>query len=253
MLQAISSLAFRDSIDNYYDSRWDRAFFSSRVANRTGVASDSAQRGPLNRGVPRERLWPFRDFIVSSDSVDLAGQWTRGDEQAATELFDRYASRLIAVARRSISERLAQRVDPEDVVQSACRSVFSGLREGKYLIERGGDLWRLLAKITISKVRKQAETHLAQKRSMDREHRGSSHDNDAGFGASREPSPEDVAQMVDLLQTVMKDLDPVQQRMLELRLQGYRLEEVAVETQRSERTVRRLLEFVRNRWVELQG
>jgi hypothetical protein len=38
--------------------------------------------------------------------------------------------------------------------------------------------------------------------------------------------------------------------MLQLRLQGYRLEEIAAETERSERTVRRLFEFLRTRWQD---
>lgn len=185
-----------------------------------------------------------------AESVDLAGQWARGDEQAATALFDRYVERLIAMARTMLSEKLGRRVDAEDVVQSAYRSFFLGAREGKYVIERGGDLWRLLATITVSKVRKQAEFHHAAKRSLRREEPQPDTNGAALLTHTPEPTPDEALVLTDLLETVMRELDPVQQKMLQLRLQGYRLEEIAAETQRSERTVRRLFEFLRTRWQD---
>ena len=50
------------------------------------------------------------------DSVELLARWKRGDETAATELFDRYVNRLISLARSRLSERMQRRVEPEDVV-----------------------------------------------------------------------------------------------------------------------------------------
>ena len=44
--------------------------------------------------------------------VDL---WRTGDQQAARELVDCYIDRLLSLARRRISQRLASRIDPEDV------------------------------------------------------------------------------------------------------------------------------------------
>lgn len=185
-----------------------------------------------------------------AESVDLAGQWARGDEQAAAALFDRYVERLVAMARGMLSEKLGRRVDAEDVVQSAYRSFFLGAREGKYVIERGGDLWRLLATITVSKVRKQAEFHHAGKRSLKREEPQPETAGATLLAPTSEPSPDEALALADLLENVMRELDPIQQKMLQLRLQGYRLEEIAAETQRSERTVRRLFEHLRVRWQE---
>jgi hypothetical protein len=55
-----------------------------------------------------------------------------------------YANRLIALARSRLSSKLAGRIDPEDVVQSVYRSFFAEARAGRYHLDRGGDLWRLL-------------------------------------------------------------------------------------------------------------
>jgi DNA-directed RNA polymerase specialized sigma24 family protein len=43
----------------------------------------------------------------------------------------------------------------------------------------------------------------------------------------------------------MSKLEPLERRMLEMRLQGYNLEEIAAATQRTERTVRRALTEVK--------
>src|SRR5262249_45888213 len=63
-------------------------------------------------------------------------------QPAASELFQRYAGRLIALARSRLSTKVSKRVDPEDVVQSAYRSFFAGARDGCYDLERGGDVWQ---------------------------------------------------------------------------------------------------------------
>ena len=62
--------------------------------------------------------------MSESSAHQLLERIREGDEQAATELFDRYVDRLIELARSRLSPKLARRLDPEDVVQSACRSFF---------------------------------------------------------------------------------------------------------------------------------
>src|SRR5438552_55665 len=98
---------------------------------------------------------------AETESIKLVAQWRAGNEQAAAQLFHRYALRLITLAHGRLSAKLAARVDPEDVVQSAYRSFFVGARNGRYALERSGDLWRLLVAITLHKVRRQVEVHTA--------------------------------------------------------------------------------------------
>ena len=58
-------------------------------------------------------------------------QLRQRDDQAAQVVYDRFARRLIALARAQMAQRLAQKIDPEDVIQSAFHSVFRGLGEGR--------------------------------------------------------------------------------------------------------------------------
>jgi RNA polymerase sigma-70 factor (ECF subfamily) len=102
-------------------------------------------------------------------SGNLMARWCQGDQQAAAELFRRYANRLIELARSRMPSQLNSRIDPEDVVQSVYRSFFTGSREGRYELQRGGDLWRLLVTITLHKLYHQVERNLAGKRALGRE------------------------------------------------------------------------------------
>src|SRR5262245_58097585 len=67
----------------------------------------------------------YRCGMQDESSVHLVSRWRAGDQQAAAELFRRYASRLIALAQSRLSASMASRVDPEDVVQSVYRSFFT--------------------------------------------------------------------------------------------------------------------------------
>ena len=85
---------------------------------------------------------------------------------AAAEIFNRHVDRLVALAAARLSQKYAQRVDPEDVVQSAFRSFFREAKSGRYTYERSGDLWRLLAGININKLYRHIEYNGAAKRNV---------------------------------------------------------------------------------------
>src|SRR5277367_2991613 len=106
---------------------------------------------------------------MAEEPDNLLERVQKGDQAAAAELFRRYVCRLIALARSRLPSSLAQRVDPEDVVQSAYRSFFAANADGRYDSERGDDLWDLLATITLHKVHRQIEHFKAQKRDWERE------------------------------------------------------------------------------------
>jgi RNA polymerase sigma-70 factor (ECF subfamily) len=186
--------------------------------------------------------------MPGEDSVELAARLRSDEPGAADELFDRYLHRLLALARSHLSPRLGRRIGPEDVVQSAFRSFFLGVREERFAIEKSGDLWRLLAAVTLNKLRRQAARHTAGKRSLRAEQSQLAGDGERLAPAealAREPSPHEAAALADLVAGLMGRLDPLQQQMLELRLQGHTLEEIAALTSRSERTVRRLMDRIK--------
>ncbi len=193
---------------------------------------------------------------MSDESVDLVARWQNGDEQAANELFHRYAGRLLALAQSRLSAQLAQRVNAEDVVQSAYRSFFVNARAGRYVFERNGDLWRLLVAITLHKVRGQIEHHKAGKRDFRLEQANGVAGDWLGLSVdvlAQDPSPAEAAALADELAEVMRGLEPAQRKMFELRLQGYSLEEIASDCACSIRTVKRGLSAIRERLEQRRG
>jgi RNA polymerase sigma-70 factor (ECF subfamily) len=196
-------------------------------------------------------------------SVVLLRRWRDGDEQAAAELWNRHAERLIALARRRLSRQLARRTDAEDVVQSAYRSFFAGARSDRFVLQQSGDLWRLLVAITLHKLEHQYRRHGSQKRSMAREQSLGEAGPQSPLYAqllAREPSPDEAAALADELAQLMVRLKPLQQQMVEMVLQGYLVAEIAAATGRHEGTVRRNLNQVRRylrrrcaRWTDGAG
>src|SRR4051794_19962313 len=102
-------------------------------------------------------------------SAELLDRCRQHDDAAAEALFHRYAQRLTQLARSRLSRRLAARVDAEDVVLSAYRSFFRLARDGEVLLRQSGDLWRVLVRITLRKLYRNARRHRADCRSVQRE------------------------------------------------------------------------------------
>lgn len=183
---------------------------------------------------------------TSDTSRLLLDRYHAGESKAAAELFDRYASRLRGLVRRRMSAGLQHRVDPEDVVQSALRSFFVRAIPDEYVLQRAGDLWRLLAAITLSKLRRQVEVHTAAKRSVARETRLTDGLDDFASLADREPQPGEELALLEELEQVMQACSPAERHALQMRLAGETFEDIARSMGRSQRTVRRLLQASRN-------
>jgi RNA polymerase sigma-70 factor (ECF subfamily) len=184
------------------------------------------------------------DPLTPDSSAHLLAQWQAGDQQAAAQLWRRYATQLIRLTRKWLSAELARHLDPEDVVQSVYRSFFAVARSDAFVLRHSGDLWRLLVTITRHKLRDEFRRQGRQKR-----HPGSGAV--TGLGGleaelmTHQPTPAEAAALADELKLALAGLDAEQRRMVELRLQGYKLEEIARASGHHERTVRRVLQRVR--------
>ena len=182
-------------------------------------------------------------------SQQLVARWRAGDESAADEIFGRYLSRLLALTRNRLSARLNRRVDAEDVVLSAYKTFFRHSRENRYVLQRSGDLWRLLVGITMKKLKQNIEFHTAGKRSF----RAEDSMQLTGDGSvrinveavDRGPSPTEALELVGELDSILSSLDESSKAILEMRLAGLSIEQIADEINRSQRTVRRVLEKLR--------
>eukprot|EP00913_Durusdinium_trenchii_P028450 g26678.t1 len=175
-------------------------------------------------------------------SAELLQNVRDGSESAAAELFDRFVARLTRLARMRLALKLQQRIDPEDVVLSAYRSFFVGVHNNRFTIEQSGDLWRLLARMTLHKLARRAKHHTAAKRSIDNE----SHANEPATVVDREPTPDEAVAFAEEIEQLMRSLKPTARRVLELKLQGYRVADIAREIGRNDRTIRRNLTTIRN-------
>lgn len=181
--------------------------------------------------------------------TDLLGRWRHGDEQAATKLFELYSKQLTSVAARTISDRLAGRVDGEDVVQSVFRTFFRRTSKGEFTIKHSGELWQLLVKITVLKARSQARQHTAAKRDVGVE-RAIGHSEPVLELMSREPGPQDAATLWDEIDALLDGLPDRTGQILAMRLEGSSKTEIADELQVSRQTVHRLLKLLRDRLAE---
>src|SRR5262245_39295362 len=179
--------------------------------------------------------------MTDAPSAELLDRYRRDDAEAAEELYRRYAQRLTRLARSRLSPALAARVDAEDVALSAWRSFFVLAGGEGIVLREAGDLWRLLARITVRKACRSARRQRAGRRSVERERPWPDEEEAA---LSRGPTPADAAALADELRCILAPLDATRRRIVELRLQGHEAEEIAALVGRSARTVRRVLAWV---------
>jgi len=175
----------------------------------------------------------------------LLRRFRSGSEDAATELYVRYVHRLRALVRARCSSELSRRIEPEDIVQSVFRRFFRRVTQGDYDVPAGEELWGLFLVIALNRIRAAEMFHRAGKRDV----RLTIIDPDAGNYLEAARGHDEVAYSV-LQMTIAEGLEqlPEQQRfMLELRIQGHEVAEIARKTGRSKRTVERNLQEVRTR------
>jgi RNA polymerase sigma-70 factor (ECF subfamily) len=178
----------------------------------------------------------------------LMARLKASDDAAAGDLFQRFAERLMGIARLQIAARLRHKVDPEDVVQSVFKSFF--LRNDQFQVQNWDSLWGLLTLITVRKCIKHIEREQAARRDARREVSLTTKSNEEWPLMDREPSPEEGAMLAEVMEELLGGFDADDRAVLELSLQGHGAIEISARLGRAERTVRRLREQAKSR---LQG
>ena len=161
-----------------------------------------------------------------------------------TELFHRYATRLLAFARSRLPQDLNSRVDEEDVVQSVFRSFFRRHEQGQFEFESSYDVWQLLAAITYRKVVNTVKHHRRDRRNSQLDQHKPV-DGMLNELAGRTPTPDELNVMFDYLRWILDQLPEQQKQILQLRLEGNSIEEIAERVTLSQRSVKRALARVR--------
>ena len=185
--------------------------------------------------------------MADTDSFcDLMKQLDAGEDAAARQVFNRFARRLVALARRRIDRRIAHRIDPEDVVQSAFKSFFVRQREGTLKIGDWDSLWSLLTLITVRKCIDRAGYLRAEKRDAGREAwTANGKEQPWQLALDREPSPEEAAILAETIEHLFMKAREDEIPILELSLQGYTAVEIGLRLGRALRSVQRLREQIR--------
>jgi len=173
----------------------------------------------------------------------LLRRYQSGDENAATNLYLRYAQRLRALARQYCTPNFAPRFDADDVVQSVFRAFFMGAKRKVYAVPPEGELWGLLMVLAINKIRTLVGFHQAEKRAVsqtafipDLDSHPATATDDSAAAFLRLVFDEQIAELPESNQAIIR-----------LRTQGYEVSEIARETGRSRRTVERVLQNFRSR------
>ena len=179
----------------------------------------------------------------------LAG--VRRGEAAATEgLWSVYFRRLRGLARRLLVGRVRRTCDGEDVAASVFRSFYDRARAGEFSRLGGrGDLWALLAALTSNKCVDR----------MRREGRAKRGGRVAAVGLSRvgdvvgrAEGPEGRAELADLRERFFLALDgcedPALRRIVQWKLEGESIEEIAQRLGCVRRTVERKVRLIQEVW-----
>ena len=189
--------------------------------------------------------------------TDWLGQLVDGDQAAARPLWTRYFHRLVALARQQLAGTPRGAADEEDVALSAFDSFCRAAAQRRFpRLDDRDDLWRLLLVLTDRKASNQRKHATRQKYGGGKVLNEGALSPPDSAGRSpldqlpgREPSPEYAAQVAETLRRLFGVLrDPELEAVALLKMQGYRLEEIAAKQGCVPRTVQRQLRLIRHVW-----
>lgn len=189
---------------------------------------------------------------ASNTSNQLLQRLAAGDSIAQFEVFQIYYRRLVGLVDANVADRLTRRIDGSDVALSAMNSLFQRVEHGQLKPGSYQELWRILAGITMNKLRSHVRYHTAQRRSIDAE-KPSAMD----ASASKDSFPEDLTILRDELRASIEALKPYHRSIAIDVLAGEEPAEIARRAGRSIRTVarveRQLEDLLRARLTDLSA
>ena len=175
---------------------------------------------------------------------------------AARLIWQRYFRELLKLARRNLDNRIRQREDEEDVLQSMYKSFCLRQQRGEFDLAGRDALWKLLVTITIRKARNTAKRQGRATRDVGREQTvPDSEEMRSPHWALEQmdaagPSPAEAAVLNEALERRLEALaDPALRQIALWRLEGYTNHEIAERLDCTERSVERRLERIRSKWT----
>ena len=183
---------------------------------------------------------------------DITKRWVQGfrdgNPELIEEFWNQYEIRLRRLAERNLGQQIRRRVGSDDVVQSAFRTFLRRAHQDEFKLSDRRSLLALLCTITLNKIREKVRYHNRQKRGIDQERYL---DAIADLGGS-EATPDEIAAFHEV-EEMIGDFSQEEQQIIQLRLENYTNQEIANQLQCSERTVRRLVNRLRERFKQELG
>jgi RNA polymerase sigma-70 factor, ECF subfamily len=173
----------------------------------------------------------------------LISRFQSGQAEAATAIYLRYAKRLQQLVHKQKGADLGKIVDDEDIVQSVFRTFFRRAAAGQYQVPHGDELWKLFLVIALNKTKKLGAFHRAAKRDV---RKTASLDHSHAEGQSpTDDSPLKILQLV--ITELLTQMPADNRKIVELRIEGYEVKEIADMTKRAKRSVERILQDFRDK------
>lgn len=181
----------------------------------------------------------------------------RGNAEVLRSFYADYGPMLRTIADSRLAPGLRRRFDADDVIQSTFRTFFRRAQIGYFQFEDNQRLWNLLCAITLTKLREKARFHQRQSRGISREvavdqtnDAGDSAQSDLGLVAAG-PTPAAAAEFADTFDKLLASLDEEERRLVDLKLQDQTNDEAAEALGVSERTVRRVLSRLQEKFERI--
>lgn len=180
------------------------------------------------------------------------------DQSAAELIWQRFFDRLCGYARSKIYDRHRRLIAPDEIAANAFLALFTGLKEKRFEKVRNRDeLWQMLTLIAARDAINEQEKLQAQKRGGGKVS-GSSAFGSQGIGnvrdyVQRDPPPEVFVELEELSQRLLRNLPSDELRNVAIwRMAGYSNAEIAEKLGRTERTVERRLNLIREIWSKIE-
>ena len=192
---------------------------------------------------------PKTDPAGDSDSDrSLLERFQRGQDDAATQLYLRYAERLHALTAAQVGPDLKTRLDPEDIVQSIFRTFFRRAAAGEYEVPEGEELWKLFLVIALNKVRSIGIHHHRAKRDSRQTTGGTAFEAAVSRRHGYDSNSLTILRMV--IDDALAGLPKSQREVIALRIEGHEVNEIAERVGRARRSIERILQDFRQRLSE---
>ncbi len=157
---------------------------------------------------------------------DLIQRVRGGDEDAATEIVQRYEATIrMAIRVRLDQSDLRRLLDSMDICQSVLGNFFVRAASGQFELETPGQLVKLLVTMANNKL----INHAKQQRAARRDYRRREGSPEEKQVAGADPSPSRVATYRELLEAVRSRLSEQECKLADLRGQGLSWGEIAAQ------------------------